>query len=140
MPTDPHGDDVVVIHRYHSADYDLLGDDTYLPANHRQVRDLLGKLLTQLDAMGLSERAHKAARTLIVETTWRWWGEVFENATTSAAGCIAPLVCTPTPKAYSGDPRELSNRWGWDSERAWLDSVRPRPVESAGVSHARTVA
>lgn len=106
-----------VVHRQASPHYDILGDGVHYPVDHNQVRDLVGKLLTQLDAMALSDRAHRAARTLFVQQIWAWWGNVHENAVTSTQGCIAPVVMTPgaaTP----------SNRWGWASEQAYLDSLK----------------
>ncbi len=109
--------------------YDIAADDVWLPANHRQLRDLLGKLLTQLDAMALSDRAHHAAKALITREVWNWWNGVYENATTSHLGDLAPIV-TDGPRVADGP----SNRWGWQSEQAWLDAHRgPEPDETATV-------
>lgn len=107
-----------VVHHQSSPHYDLLGDDVYYPTSHRQLRDLIGKLLTQLDAMALPDRAHKAARTLLTQEAWRWWDTVADNATTSAGGCIAPVVLANGGRYLEGVA--ASNRWGWDSEAAWL--------------------
>ena len=58
-------DQDVVIHHQRSGRYDILADNIHFPISHLQVRDLLGKVLTHLDAMGLPDRAHRAARTLL---------------------------------------------------------------------------
>ena len=108
-----------VMHRQTSQHYDITGDNVYYPLNHQQLRDLLGKLLTQLDAMALPDRAHRAAKTLLVQETWRWWDSVAENATTSAQGCIAPVVCDS--RNVPGWDGPFSNRWGWASEQAFLN-------------------
>lgn len=122
------GDDVPdVIHHQTSAHYDILGDDVYYPVNHQQLRDLIGKLLTQLDAMALPDRAHKAAKTLLVQEAWRWWDSVAANSTTSYNGCIAPVVTKPN---LLGPP---SNRWGWESESTWLAG---NPAQSTEETHA----
>lgn len=105
-----------------TKDYDILNDLTYFPVNHNLVRDLLGRVLTQLDAMALPDRAHSAAKSLLTREVWRWWSFACENSTTSGLGCIAPVVMSreSVPKddvtAASEPP---SNRWGWRSEREW---------------------
>lgn len=117
-----------VVHRQTSEYYDILGDNIYYPINHVQLRDLLGKLLTQLDAMALPDRAHKAAKTLLVQEIWRWWDGVAVNSTTSYKGCIAPIVARnggKVPKGCQGDDGVVyeeapSNRWGFESEEQWL--------------------
>lgn len=118
--------DLVVVHRQTSPHYDVLGDDVYYPISHSQVRDLLGRVLTHLDAMGLPDRAHRAARTLLTQDLWRWWNEVHENATTSYRGCIAPVVMNPNRTPDSGGDVPPSNRWGWESEDAYLHAVGAR--------------
>jgi hypothetical protein len=108
--------------------YDTLADNVYIPINHNLVRDLLGRVLTQLDAMGLPDRAHHAAKSLLTREVWRWWAFACDNSTTSGLGCIAPIVMVvdSVPVDDSAiDPKSLSNRWGWQSEREWLDSLRP---------------
>lgn len=114
-------------HHYHpdpAGLYDITGESVWLPVNHRQLRDLLGRVLTHLDAMGLPERAHKAARTLLTQETWRWWDEVYRNARTSYEGCLAPVIC---PGVVGSHP--APNRWGWKSEQEWLDAMAsPEPA------------
>jgi len=110
-------DQDVVIHHQRSGRYDILADNIHFPISHLQVRDLLGKVLTHLDAMGLPDRAHRAARTLLTAEVWRWWDGVYENSTTSAGGCTAPIVTGHDPNG------PYSNRWGWPSEAAYLASL-----------------
>lgn len=119
-----------VMHRQTSPHYGLVDDDILYPVDHRQLRDLLGRLLTQLDAMGLPDRAHRAARHLLTQEVWRWWDGVHENATTSGGGCIAPIVMNPD--AVPGDGRPPSNRWGWPSEAAYLASLKPAATPAEG--------
>lgn len=104
---------------HQSSDYDITGDEVYYPINHNQLRDLLGKMLTLLDAMNLPERVHTAQKALIVQSAWLWWDGVYSNATTSYAGCIAPIV-TEKHKDSKFYP---SNRWGYKSEEEYLDSI-----------------
>jgi hypothetical protein len=110
-------DQDVVIHHQRAGRYDILADNVHYPITHLQVRDLLGKVLTHLDAMGLPDRAHRAARTLLTAEVWRWWDGVYENATTSTQGCIAPIVTGNDPNGPH------SNRWGWQSEADYLASL-----------------
>jgi len=105
------------IHRNPSPHYSTLDDQTWFPIKHSQLRDLLGKVLTQLDALSLPDRAHRAARSLIVAEFWRWWNEACDSACTSYAGCLAPVVMA------TGSEDTPSNRWGWASEQAYLDSL-----------------
>lgn len=118
----------VVIHRQTSPHYGLLDDDVYYPINHWQLRDLLGKVLTQLDAMGLPDRAHRAARSLLTQEVWRWWDGVHENATTSGAGSIAPVVT----RGSNPNTGAVSNRWGWKSEAEYLGSLTASSTEATG--------
>ncbi len=121
---------VSVVHRQRGGAYDMLDDGTYLPTNHRDVRDILGRLLTHLDAMALPDRAHKAARQLIIREVWAWWDGVYEGATTSYEGCLAPIVASPHGRLADGVTP--SNRWGWQSEQAWLDAHRgPEPAAAS---------
>lgn len=106
---------------HQTSHYDITGDGVYYPVNHIQLRALLGEYLTILDSMILPDRAHKAVKATMIRTVWRWWDEVYENATTSSRGCIAPIVMEePT----SSDHDEPSNRWGWKSEESYLDSKK----------------
>lgn len=111
-----------VVHHDRVAHYRGLDDETYFPANHVQLRNLLGKLLTILDTMGLDERAHKGAKTLLVQEFWRWWDEVVANCTTSYEGCLAPVVLT----GRTVDTMPPSNRWGWDAEADYLRAQAER--------------
>lgn len=109
-----------IMHRGSAAGYGIIDDHTFYPLNHNQVRDLLGKLLTQLDAMGLPDRVHAANKALMMQAVWRWWDGVYSNATTSAVGCLAPVVTYNNGKYVEGEPS--SNRWGFASEEEWRRS------------------
>lgn len=118
-----------VVHRQ-SSYYGILDDDTYFPTNHQQVRDLIGRVLTQLDAMSLPERAHRAAKTLLTREVWSWWNGIYENSTTSGLGCLAPVVMNS--HAVPGNDVPSSNRWGWESEDAYLARTTVRVPLSDG--------
>lgn len=114
--------------RARSGDYGNLDARVYFPINHNLVRDLLGRLLTQLDAMGLPDRAHSAAKSLLVREVWRWWSFACDNATTSGLGCLAPVVLNDDGYVAKDDVTAAaqvspSNRWGWKSEQEWLASL-----------------
>jgi hypothetical protein len=125
MSSEVQEQEPAVIHRQTSPDYDVLGDNVFYPINHSQVRDLLGRVLTHLDAMGLPERSHRAAKTLLTRDVWAWWSAVHENATTSYKGCIAPVVTAGGTVTVGLEP---SNRWGFPSEVAYLDTARRDPA------------
>lgn len=71
--------------------------DYYFPINTFQVRDLIGKMLTHVEAMGLTPSAEKANKDLIRQTLWRWFSDVRENSITSYRGCIAPIEVLRDP-------------------------------------------
>lgn len=118
-----------VIHRSSDPNYSSLDDRVFYPVNAGQLRDLLGKVLTNLDAMGLPDRAHRAAKQLLVQELWRWWDGVYDNSTTSG-GSLAPIVmANSSGRVVEGV--EPSNRWGWRSEQEYLTSA-----DVAGMSTA----
>ena len=66
--------------------------DVYFPINYDlQVRDLLGKMLTHVDALGLPEAQGKAAKDLVRQTFGVWFDRVQENSMTSYRGCVGPI-------------------------------------------------
>lgn len=96
--------------------YDIFDDQVHFPLNHRQVRSLIGRLLTQLDAMALPDRAHAAAKTLFTREVWDWWVDACENSVTSYQGCIAPITVY---QSYIPDGEQFSQRISdrWDCEQ-----------------------
>jgi hypothetical protein len=66
-------------------------EDLYFPIRHTQVRDILGKVLTQIEAMNLPASAEKANKAIFTQMLWRWFDEVMDNSATSSEGCIAPI-------------------------------------------------
>ena len=75
-----HGIDPAKINRY------------YFPANTRQFEDLVGKMLTQIEAMNLRESVEKANKDIVRQILWSWWSGVQENSMTSSGLCIGPIV------------------------------------------------
>lgn len=92
--------------------------DYYFPVNLDQVKDLEGSLFTRLEMLNLSKKAEDAAKVVFQEQIWQWFSEVQENCTTSSMGCISPVVMDHEPPLYS-------NRWGFMSEEAFIDSITP---------------
>lgn len=66
-------------------------NDVFFPINYPQVRDLLGKMLTHVDALGLDAFQRDAAKSLIKQSIHVWFEGVQENSMTSYRGCIAPI-------------------------------------------------
>lgn len=66
-------------------------DDFYFPVNISQLRELVGKMLTHVEAMGLPERAEKANKDLVRQSLYKWWEEAQEDSLTSYRGCIGPV-------------------------------------------------
>lgn len=64
-------------------------DRYYFPISVKQVEDLLGKTLTQLEVMNL--RNEKATKDVFRQLIWGWYNNVQENSLTSYQGCIAPI-------------------------------------------------
>lgn len=72
---------------------DFMPDDLYAPINGGyQLDDLIGKVLTLLDATGMPDGQAKAVKDLIKGQIRRWYADSLDNAETSYRGCIAPIV------------------------------------------------
>lgn len=71
--------------------------DFYFPINVFLVEDLLGKVLTQIEAMGLRESVEKANKDIARQMIWKWYDAVQENSISSHKGCIAPIELPKTP-------------------------------------------
>jgi len=72
-------------------------EDLYYPINHYLLRNLLGQILTQVEAMNLSGQSEKALKAIFTQMAWRWFDEVTENSITSAPDvdgkpCVAPVL------------------------------------------------
>lgn len=72
-------------------DVDTPAENYYFPINISQVEDLLGKMLTHIEAMNLPQQVEKANKSLVRQTIWRWWDFAQENSMTSYKGCIGPI-------------------------------------------------
>lgn len=72
---------------------DFLPDDLYAPINGGyQLNDLIGKVLTLLDATGMPDGQAKAVKDLIKGQIRSWYADALDNAETSFRGCLAPIV------------------------------------------------
>jgi hypothetical protein len=56
----------------------------YFPIDHRQIRDILGQILTQIESMNLSPKSEMVNKAIFTQMIWRWFDEVMENSATSA--------------------------------------------------------
>jgi hypothetical protein len=73
-----------------SPDVDV-AEDVYFPVNYLQIRALLGKMLTHVDALGLDAFQRDAVKSLVKQSFHQWWDGAQENSMTSFRGCIAPI-------------------------------------------------
>lgn len=90
-------------------------NDVYIPVNIGQVKDLLGKVLTQIEAMNLSEKAENANKSIAKQTIWLWWENAQENSLTSWERCIGPI-----------DMEERKKTLGWyDAQKDTFDDSKP---------------
>lgn len=72
---------------------DFMPDDLYTPINGGfQLDDLLGKVLTIIDALGMPADQAKAVKDLTKNQIRRWYADAQHNAETSYRGCVAPIV------------------------------------------------
>lgn len=63
----------------------------YFPVTLHQVENLLGKMLTHIEAMNLPDKSEKANKDLVRQSIWKWWEDAQENSMTSWKGCIGPI-------------------------------------------------
>lgn len=76
----------------------------YFPINLRQFENLVGKVLTQIEAMNLNERSEKANKDIARQTLWNWWGDAQENSLTSSELCIGPIFAPTSDGTFNGKP------------------------------------
>lgn len=85
-------------------DPDVSPSDYYFPVNVDLAQNLLGKVLTHVEAMNLPDKVEKANKDLVRQTFWTWWSSVQENSLTSYKGCIGPIQvlrnANTTERAY----------------------------------------
>lgn len=79
-------------------------DRYFFPVNVHQIEDLLGKVLTQIEAMNLREGVEKANKDMARQTLWSWWGSAQDNSLTSSMGCIAPIKAPNSNGKHSDTP------------------------------------
>lgn len=79
-------------------------DRYYFPVNTRQFEGLVGKMLTQIEAMNLRESVEKANKDMVRQILWGWWNDAQENSLTSYQLCIGPILAPNDTGAVSNDP------------------------------------
>lgn len=84
-------DGEIIVTQHHLPEGVGSYDDLYFPINHYQIRDILGKILTQVEAMNLQPKSESATKIIFTQMVWRWFDEVMSNSATSSQGCIAPI-------------------------------------------------
>ena len=87
-------------------------DRYYFPANTRQFQDLVGKMLTQVEAMNLRESVEKANKDIVRQMLWKWWNDVQENSMTSYKLCIGPIIAPNDTGVVSDKPHIWHTRSG----------------------------
>lgn len=95
----------------------------FFPVNLSQFENLVGKVLTQIEAMNLNERSEKANKDIARQTLWGWWNSAQENSLTSSGLCIGPIF------APNSDGRADGKVYQWLTE----DGVKYDP-KSADVT------
>lgn len=72
---------------------DVMPDDVFIPINGGyQLNDLIGKLLTLLDVVGMPPAQGKAVKDLARQQVRDWYADAKFGAETSYRGCMAPIV------------------------------------------------
>lgn len=74
-----------------SDDYIERPNDFYFPINLSQFEDLVGKVLTQFEAINLPASVEQANKQIIKQLLWRWYDGVQENCITSWRAIIGPI-------------------------------------------------
>lgn len=92
-------------------------EDYFFPIQAAQVRNLVGKILTHIEAMNLPARVEKANKDLVRQRIWDWWSESMHNSTSSAGGCIGPIEYVR--EALTSD--EKPNRYVWHTRVGELE-------------------
>lgn len=59
-------------------------EEYWFPIYHIQVRDILGKILTQIEAINLPDKTEKANKAIFTQMVWRWFDEVMDNSATAS--------------------------------------------------------
>jgi hypothetical protein len=79
--------------------------DFYFPINVHQFEDLVGKVLTQFEAINLPEKVEQANKDIVKQLLWRWFDNVQENSITSWKAIVGPI-----------DIKEREKELGWIRE------------------------
>ena len=87
-------------------------DRYYFPVNTRQFEALVGKMLTQVEAMNLRESVEKANKDIIRQILWKWWNDAQENSMTSWKLCIGPIIAPNDTGVVSDKPYIWHTRVG----------------------------
>lgn len=81
-------------------------DQYYFPVSTRQFESLVGKMLTHIEAMNLSERSEKANKDIVRQNMWTWWERAQENSLTSAGLCIGPIYAPNSTGVVTSEPHQ----------------------------------
>lgn len=82
--------------------------DFYFPINSDQFEDLVGKVLTQIEAINLPPAVQRANKDITKQLLWRWFDNVQENSISSWKGIIGPVDIKEREKELGWNPGENS--------------------------------
>ena len=105
-------------------------ENVYFPINVSQVRDLEEAIHTRIEMLNLTKKAEDAAKVVMNEYLWQWFYEIQDNSVTSTKGCIAPIIMGE--KYAANTATAWSNRWGWETEDQFKESMEALFSKSDG--------
>ena len=100
----------------------------YFPVNLRQFENLVGKVLTQIEAMNLNERSEKANKDIARQTLWGWWSDAQDNSLTSYGLSIGPIFAPNTTGVVTNEPYQ------WLTERGIIYEPKTSEVTATEIA------
>lgn len=103
----------------------------YFPVNLSLFEDLVGKMLTHIEAVNLPPGVEKANKDLIRQSLWRWWEFVQENSLSSYKNCIGPIMAPPKGAEPSTSDGYIEYVWLTEGGRiAFKGELDQTPAQS----------
>lgn len=84
-------------------DHEIDPDDYHYPTNRSMCQNLIGRMLTHIDALGLPSGQEKATKDLVRQSIQQWWIDVCDNSLTSYRGCLGPIEVHRAPNGTERD-------------------------------------
>lgn len=79
------------------VDYDPQTQDVWFPTYYYQFQFFEGKLLTHIEALGLSSGQEKATKDIFRQLVWDFYGDIASNSKTAAVKELQPIVVNRSP-------------------------------------------